>query len=180
MPSSSSSSSRNSRPRPQTQSTRISSSNAQQLPAGLQNLSTQDVPYISPYSPVPTQAEPAATSIFSPQPTQPTRSGLNPLLSDAFPIEYQLPTTAMSTYSSSSQDSIYSAPGPRQYAVVTPGMMSNPQSISAVSEMNNVIFLFMHLHSLYVVWRTLIGILSPSPEMSTPVRIVPSALGIRP
>ncbi|KAG7008503.1 hypothetical protein G7Y79_00005g016440 [Physcia stellaris] len=37
----------------------------------------------------------------------------------------------MSTYSSSSQDSIYSAPGPRQYAVVTPGMMSNPQSISA-------------------------------------------------
>lgn len=134
MPSSSSSSSRNSRPRPQAQSTRTSSSNAQQLPAGLQNLSTQEVPYISPYSPVPTQAEPAATTIFSPQPTQPARSRLNPLLSDAFPIEYQLPNTAMSTYSSSSQDSIYSAPGPRQYAVVTPGMMSNPQSISAVSK----------------------------------------------
>ncbi|KAL8790414.1 MAG: hypothetical protein Q9195_006371 [Heterodermia aff. obscurata] len=36
----------------------------------------------------------------------------------------------MSTYSSSSQDSIYSSPAPQQYAVVTQGMMTNPASIS--------------------------------------------------
>lgn len=178
MPPLSSSSSRNPRSRGQGETTRNTSSNAQQLPISLQNLSTQETPYISPYSPIPTQAQATATTIFSPQPTQPARSGLNPLLSDAFPTEYQPPTAAMSTYSSSSQDSIYSSPGPRQYAVVTPGMMSNPQSISAVSEVR-VSSCRPCIFNVYILSRTLIGILTPSPDIHTPVRIDPSALGMR-
>ena len=124
----SSSSSQSSRSRPQ------ASRDLQRLPANLRNLERQEAPYISPYSPVPTRAQQgASTTIFSPQPTQPARSSTNPLLSGNFPTEYRAQTASMSTYSSSSQDSIYSSPAPQQYAVVTQGMMSNPASISEVS-----------------------------------------------
>ena len=123
----SSSSSQSSRSRPQ------ASRDLQRLPASLRNLERQEAPYISPYAPVATRAQPEASTIFSPQPTQPARSSTNPLLSGNFPTEYRAQTASMSTYSSSSQDSIYSSPGPQQYAVVTQGMMSNPASISEVS-----------------------------------------------
>ena len=127
-----SSSSQSSRSRPPAESANISSRDTQRLPASLRN--RPEGQYISPYAPLTTRASQQASSIYSPQPTQPARSSTNPLLSGNFPTEYRTPTASMSTYSSSSQDSIYSSPGPQQYAVVTQGMMSNPTSISEVSE----------------------------------------------
>ena len=128
-----SSSSQSSRSRPGAESTRLSSRDTARLPASLRNLERQERPYISPYAPVTTRAQQEAGNIYSPQPTQPARSNTNPLLSGNFPAEYRTPATSMSTYSSSSQDSIYTSPGSQQSAVVSPGMMSNPASISEVS-----------------------------------------------
>ena len=129
----SSSSSQSSRSRPQAQSTRTPSRDLERLPASLRNLERRETAYISPYAPVTTRAQQETRNIFSPQPTQPAISSTNPLLSGNFPTEYRTPTTSMSTYSSSSQDSIYTSPGSQQYGAVTPGMMSNPTSISEVS-----------------------------------------------
>ena len=129
-----SSSSQSSRSRPPAESASSSSRDPQRLPASLRDRERLESTYISPYAPVTTRAPQQASSIYSPQPTQPARSSTNPLLSGNFPTEYRTPTASMSTYSSSSQDSIYSSPGPQQYAVVTQGMMSNPTSISEVSE----------------------------------------------
>lgn len=84
--------------------------------------------YVSPYSPVTTQQPP---QIVSPQPR--SSFDLYALSTEASAIGSRSASTAMSTYSSSSENSIYSSPGPQQYRVVTPGMMNNPGSLSAVS-----------------------------------------------
>ena len=131
---SSSSRSQKSRPRLEAESTRSPLRNNPQLPASLRNPNLPASPYISPYAPITTQAPDAAPTIFSPQPTQPASIGTNPLLNDTFLKESRTGTGAMSTYSSSSQDSIYSSPGPQQYTMVTAGMMSNPRNISEVSQ----------------------------------------------
>ena len=49
------------------------------------------------------------------------------------PREQTLRRNAMSAYSSSSQDSVYSTPGPQQYSLVTPGFAQNPRSMTQVS-----------------------------------------------
>ena len=144
---SSSSSSQNSRSRRQAESSRAPTRDAAPLPAGLRDHNSPSSTYISPYSPVTTVAKPEPPTIISPQPTQPARAATNPLLSQPFPADYQVPTTAMSTYSSSSQDSIYSSPGPHQYAVVTPGMMNNPQGISQVSQCKRYVTFWSFLYT---------------------------------
>lgn len=56
--------------------------------------------------------------------------------------------STMSTYSSSSQDdAIYSTPGPKQYQLVTPGMMNDPRSMSQVSPG----FIFVNFLSLPLI-----------------------------
>ena len=124
-----------------------------QLPTSLRHFNPPATPYISPYAPITTQSQELSTTIYSPQPSIPARSGVSSLLSESFPVDFQPQTEAMSTYSSSSQDSIYSSPGPRQYAVANPGMMSNPQNISAVSQttkMHSFRFSPMQSHDLYI------------------------------
>ena len=88
-------------------------------------------PYISPYSPSTTQP---TRTIIAPQPT--SSFDFTSLTREASAIGIRTSSAAMSTYSSSSQDSIYSSPGPQQYRVVTPGMMNNPGSLSTVSTDN--------------------------------------------
>ena len=64
--------------------------------------------------------EPSATppaSIFSPEQYTGDPSGSRP----------------MSSYSSSSQDSVYSTPGPQSYRLVSPYTMNDPRSMSQVS-----------------------------------------------
>lgn len=95
----------------------------------LPNLNPQPSAYISPYAPITTRPQQSAS-----QPTLPARSGINSSLGETHSVDFQTSSAAVSTYSSSSQHSLYSSPGPRQYAVLTPGMMSDPQSISQVSQ----------------------------------------------
>jgi len=91
--------------------------------------------YISPYSPL--SAQPT-TTIISPQPT--TSFDLSPRSVEASAIGSRATSAAaMSTYSSSSQGSIYSNTSPQQHRVATPGMMNNPGDLSAVSAKCKVI-----------------------------------------
>ena len=141
----SSSRSSNSKPRVPAETSRTPSRGNPPLPANLPNLNPQPSPYISPYAPITTRPSQAATTIFSPQPTVPARSGTNPLLDETHSVDFQTPSRAISTYSSSSLDSIYSASGSRQYAVLAPAIMSNPQNISQVSftkKLQNLVLLF--------------------------------------
>lgn len=88
-------------------------------------------PYISPYSPRTSAESRPATTVSNPQPTR--TFDLDLLRSEAAAYRSGTTSAAMSTYSSSSQESVYSNPGPQQYRVVTPGMINNPQNLSSVS-----------------------------------------------
>lgn len=134
----SSSRSQSSRSRVPENSTRSLPSDIPTLPASLSNLIPPASPYISPYAPITTQQQDSATTIYSPQPTLPATSGITSLLSESFPVDFQPRAGAMSTYSSSSQDSIYSTQGLQRYSVLTPGMMGDPQKISEVSVLGRV------------------------------------------
>ena len=120
-----SSKSQNSRSRTEAEEPITSSGSNQTVPS---YFSAPSSPYISPYSPV--AAQPTRETIY----LQSKRSfDLNSLTKAASAIGSRATSASMSTYSSSSQESIYSSPGPQQYRVVTPGMMDNPASLSNVS-----------------------------------------------
>lgn len=88
-------------------------------------------PYVSPYSP-------RTTAETLPARTVTSTSNLYPSAGSA--INSGTVSAAMSTYSSSSQDSLYSSPGPQHYQVVTPGMINNPQNLSAVSAIRSNLY----------------------------------------
>ena len=144
----SSSRSQSSQSRVPTDSTRSLPSNIATLPASLSSLNPPASPYISPYAPITTQGEDPATIIYSPQPTLPVTSGITSLLSESFPVDFQPRTGAVSTYSSSSQDSIYSSSRLQQPSALTPGRMGDPQKISVVSPRRSLHdYLFLSLQS---------------------------------
>ena len=144
----SSSRSQSSRSRAPADSTRSLPSNIPTLPASLSSLNPPASPYISPYAPITTEVQDSATTIHSPQPTLPATAGITSLLSEKFPVDFQTRTGPMSTYSSSSQDSIYSSPRLQRYSARTPAAMGDPQKISEVSPRQSLHdYLFLSLQS---------------------------------
>jgi len=120
-------------------------------------LTASSSPYISPYSPVGTQP---TTTIISPQPIP--SFDFSPLSIEASAIGSRAASAAaMSTYSSSSQDSIYSNTSSQRYRTATPGMMDNPGTLSTVSA-NCKVILFVpriffcfpkYIHPVVYVFR---------------------------
>ena len=96
-------------------------------------LTSTSRPYVSPYPPT---RQPSESSSLSqkPKPSRASTPG-NIGSSEASSGRSSLVTAPMSTYSSSSQESTYSSPAPQQYKLVSPGMMSNPKSMTSVSRL---------------------------------------------